>query len=60
MTPERAREVLCISDGFAPSLYMTPCEIEFVLNRIPYGAITLADEVRRIAAQRPTPEGTTP
>jgi hypothetical protein len=59
MTPERAREVLRLSSGFAPSLYMTPCEIEFVLNRIPYGAITLADEVRRIAALRPI-EGSTP
>jgi hypothetical protein len=59
MTPERARELLRISGGFAPSLYMTPCEIEFVLNRIPFGAITLADEVRRIAALRPT-EGSTP
>lgn len=60
MSPERAREVLRISGGFAPSVFMTPCEIEFVLNRIPSGAITLAEEVRRIAAQRPNTEGNTP
>lgn len=50
MTPERAREILRQSGGFAPLIFLTPAELDWVHAQIPAETeTTLADLIRRVA-----------